>query len=267
MSGELISSTANPLVKRMRSLADRRYRRREGALVVEGIGPVWQAVESEAQIEVLVVAPDLLGGSPAAAMVAEQERAGTPVARLTAELFSRLSGRDGPSGLAAVVRRRLCRLDDLDVTDSGVLVTLHEVANPGNVGTIIRTADAFGAAGVVLVGDGADPFSPQAVKASMGSLFSLPLVHESSLDAAFEWAEAANVMTVATSARAGTPLADAVLSTPVMIVLGSERTGLPTDALSRSTSAVRIPMLGRASSLNLAVAAGIILYEATRQLG
>ena len=267
VTGELISSAANPLVKRVRSLEHRRTRRSEGAFVVEGIAPVWQAVEAGAEIEVLVVAPALLEDSPALRMVHDQEQRGTPVARLTAELFTRLSDRDGPSGLAAVVRGRLGNLSTLRVTPGDFYVAAYEVANPGNVGTIIRTADALGAAGVALVGDSTDPFSPQAVKASMGSLFAVTVVHEPSLDALFDWAGAAGVTTVATSAHAPDRLSEASLELPLMVVLGSERTGLPAEALARSTTAVSIPMVGSASSLNLAVAAGIALYEVRRRLG
>lgn len=267
MPGDLISSASNPVVRRIRLLGQPRTRRREGAFVVEGIAPVWQAVEAGADIEMLVVAPDLLAGSPAEPMVRAQEQHGTPVARLTAELFARLSERDGPSGLAAVVRGRLGRLHDLPVAGDTILLAMHEVANPGNVGTVIRTADALGARGVLLVGDTADAFSPQAVKASMGSLFAVPLLHETSLEAAFDWAESAGLTTVATSARAELAVADAPFTAPLMVVLGSERTGLPAVALERSTTSVRIPMLGRASSLNLAVAAGIVLYEVRRRLG
>ena len=267
MPGDLISSATNPLVKRIRSLSHRRSRDREGAFVVEGIAPVWQAVDAGADIELLVVAPDLLERSPAMAMVRDQEQVGTPVARVTAELFGRISEREGPSGLAAIVRSRLGRLADLAVTRDAVFVAAHEVANPGNVGTIIRTADALGAAGVALVGDTTDPFSPQAVKASMGSLFAVPVVHEPGLDAVFDWAASAGVATVTTSAHAPARLPEAPLEPPLLVLFGSERTGLPAEALARGTIAVSIPMLGSASSLNLAVAAGIVLYEVRRRLG
>ena len=106
---EVISSAANPLIKRMRLLADRKHRRREGAFVVQGIQPVWQAVEAGADIETLIVAPDLLRPAAAAAMVAEQEQQGARVARLAAELFARIADRDGPAGLAAIVRARPVR--------------------------------------------------------------------------------------------------------------------------------------------------------------
>lgn len=264
---ELISSATNPVVRRVRSLAQRRTRRREGAFVVEGVAPVWQAVEAGADIETLIVAPELLERSPAMAMIHAQEQRGTPVARVTADVFGRISEREGPSGLAAIVRARLGSLADLVVTQDAFFIAAHEVANPGNIGTIIRTADALGAAGVALVGDTTDPFSPQAVKASMGSLFALPVVHEPDLDTVFHWAEAAGVATVTTSAHAPCRLSETPLQPPLIVLLGSERTGLPADALGRGTTAVSIPMVGRASSLNLAVAAGIVLYEVRRRLG
>ena len=196
----------------MRLLGDRKHRRREGAFVVEGIQPVWQAVEAGADVEVLVVAPDLLGGSPAAGMVAAREAAGVRVARLTGELFARVSARDGPSGLAAIVRGRVPGLASLPVTPDAVFVALHEIGNPGNLGTIIRTADAAGGTGVVLIGAAADPFDPAAVKASMGALFAVPVARAADPAEFFAWAAGSAVTVVTTSAKARTSFWEARLS-------------------------------------------------------
>lgn len=259
-----ITSATNPLVKRLRLLvADRRYRRREGAFVVEGRQPVWRAVEAGWEIEVLVVAPELLDAPAAAAMVAGCEAAGIPVARMSAELFDRLSDRDGPSGLAAVVRSRTTDLTGLPT--GALFVALHDVGNPGNLGTVIRTADAVGAAGVVLLGNTADPFAPAAVKASMGSLFAVPVAHEPDIDAFFAWATARGVRVLAASGRAELVHWDAGWDPPVGLLLGSEGAGLPDAVLDRADAVVRIPMTGTAESLNLAVAAGVLLYEAGRR--
>ncbi len=259
---EIITSAANPLVKRVRLLAERRHRRREGAFLVDGVQPVWRAVEAGADIDTLIVAPDLLAGSPAMRMVEEQETAGTRVARLSGELFLRLSDREGAAGLAAIVRGDLGALSSLPVT--GVFVALHEVGNPGNLGTIIRTADAAGAAGVVLIGDTTDPFAPAAVKASMGSLFAVPVAHTASLDAFFTWSRDRGVTVVATSGRSETDHWSVEYPRPVAVLLGSEGNGLPDDALSGADLRVRIPMVGTAESLNLAVAAALMLYELNR---
>jgi TrmH family RNA methyltransferase len=263
---ELIRSAANPLPKRMRALADRRTRRREQAFVVEGVAPVWQAVDAGAAIEVLVVSPELLAGSPAQTLVEEQEAGGVSVARLTRELFTRISDREGPSGLAAIVRAPADSLAQLPVHERGFFVAAHEMANPGNLGTLIRTAEGLGADGVLVVGNGADPLSPQAVKASMGSLFHLPVVSLPDLDAFFGWAADSRVRTVTSSAKATTALADADLTRPLALLLGAERTGLPPAALARSDVQVSIPMRGRATSFNVAVAAGILMYEIARRL-
>lgn len=260
---EVITSAANPVIKRVRALGERKRRLREGAFVAEGVQPVWQAVEAGAEIETLVVAPGLLGGA-AAAMVAAQEARGVPVARVADRLFARLSGRDGPSGLAAIVRGRAVGLADLPVAEQGVLVALHEVGNPGNLGSIIRTADAVGAAGVALVGPTADPFDPAAVRASMGALFSVPVARAADAAEFFAWAAGRGVTTAAASPRADRSFWDVRYPRPLAFLLGAEGAGLPDGVLARGDLRVRIPMGGTAESLNLAVAAGLLLYEALR---
>jgi TrmH family RNA methyltransferase len=261
----LISSAANPLARRVRLLSERRYRRREGALFVEGIQPVWQAVSAGMEIETLIVAPDLLDGSPAMGMVAEQEARGARVARLTRELFERLSERDGPSGLAAIVRWRIAGLEDLPVRPDSLLVALHEIGNPGNLGTIIRTADATGSGGVILLGETTDPFAPGAVKASMGAVFSVPVAHVRQPGEFFGWAKAHGLSVATTSAHADGDHWTTDYPLPLALLLGSEGNGLPPDLLARGDLRVRIPMVGTAHSLNLAVAAGVLLYEVRRR--
>ena len=261
---ETITSATNPLVKRIRQLADRRHRRREGAFVVDGVQPVWRAVEAGADVELLVIAPELLRGSPAMRMVEERRAAGVRVAQLSGELFTRLSERDGPSGLAAIVRARMRPLDDVAAGPDAVFVVLHEVGNPGNLGTIIRTADATGATGVVLIGDASDPYAPAAVKSSMGSLFAVDVSYAATVDAFFAWARARGVQVVATSGGAADRHWDAAYRRPLALLFGSEGPGLPAAAVERSDLRVRIPMVGTAESLNLAAAAAVMLYEVQR---
>ena len=268
---DLITSSANPVVKRVRLLAERRHRRREGAFVVQGIQPVWQAVEAGADIETLIVAPGLLGRSPAArraaGMVAGQEAAGVRVARVSDELFGRLSDREGPPGLAAIVRGQVGTLGELPTGPRSLLVALHGIGNPGNLGTIIRTANAAGAGGVVLVGQTTDPFDPVAVKASMGALFGLPVVQAREAGELFGWAAGRGVTVITTSARATVSFWAASYPRPLALLLGAEGAGLPGEVLAQGDACVRIPMVGTAESLNLAVAAGLLLYEAQREGG
>jgi RNA methyltransferase, TrmH family len=262
---EMISSAANPLVKRVRALADRRHRQRESAFVVHGIQPVWQAVEAGADIEVLLVAPELLRHRGALDMVAAQEAGGVRVARLTGELFGRISDRDGPAGLAAIVRASAGRVGDLPVPGRALFVALHEPANPGNVGTIIRTVSAAGASAVILIGPSADPYDPVAVKASMGALFTVPVAAVPSATDFLTWAAATGVTVAATSGRAPVSCWDATWHLPLALLLGSEGTGLPADLLAAADVQVSIPMTGTPESLNLAVAAGVLLYEVRRR--
>ena len=262
---EVITSAANPLVKRVRLLADRKHRRREAAFVVEGIQPVWQAVEAQAEIEVIIVAPELLRHPGATAMVAEQEAAGVRVARLSGQLFARISDREGPSGLAAIVRAAPVTLAGLAAEADSVFVALHSASNPGNIGTIIRTASAAGAAGLILIGPSADPYDPAAVKASMGALFTVPVATAGSAAEFLDWAHRGRVRVAATSARGSVTCWQADLAPPLAILLGSEGAGLPADVLAAADLRVAIPMTGTAESLNLAVAAGILLYEVRRR--
>lgn len=259
----MITSSANPLVKRIRKLCDRRERWSQRAFVVEGVQPVWRAHEAGADIETLVVAPDLVAGGPAETLVSAFESAGGVVATVSSDVFRSISDRDGPAGGAAIVRMPTHSIEALAVDQTSVYVGLYEIADPGNLGTVIRTADSFGIAGVVLVGATADPYSPRAVKASMGSLFALPVVSVDSIDVAFGWAADAGLAIVTTSARAQSSLPLAVFPRPSMVVFGSEGSGLPPDVVGRGDLDVSIPMRGTASSLNLAVAAGIVLYLAT----
>lgn len=263
---ELITSAANPVVKRARALADRKHRRRQGAFLVEGLQPTWRAVESGWPIEHLLVADDLLTQPDARRMVADLEDRGVDVARLDARVFAALSQRDGPTGIAAIVRPREASLDDIALPPASIVVVLERCHNPGNLGTIVRTADAAGAAGVILLGDGADPWAPAAVKASMGSIFALPIA-AATLAEVTSWAGARGVGLVALTGSASAELWSGTWPQPCGILLGNEGEGLSAEALAAADLAVRIPMSGTAESLNLAAAAAIALYEARRRLG
>jgi TrmH family RNA methyltransferase len=247
VTADEITSAANPLIKRVRSLAERRTRRREGAFVVEGVQPVWRAIEAGWHVETLLVVSARLPDS-AARLVAEQRAAGTRIAEIAEQLAARVAERDTPPGLLAVVSARATPLDELPVESGSVFVALSEVGNPGNLGTVIRTADAVGASGVILVGDTADQYAPAAVKASMGSLFAVPVVRARDSDELFGWAASERVEVVATSGYAEQDHWSGPYSTPVAVLLGSEGEGLPDEDIRRADRVARIPMVGTAES-------------------
>lgn len=261
---DLITSAANPLIKRVRSLTGER--RRERSFYCEGVQPVWRAVQAHADIEIVLLAPALVAGSPAAQLAEDVMRARIPTARLSSSLFSRISERDGPTGVAAVVREPQCRLDDLAISPQSVVVVLDRVSNPGNLGSIIRTVDAAGASALILTGPTADPFSLASVKASMGSIFSVPIVRARSSDGFFQWAKRERLTVVTTSAHASKSLFAAAIPRPLAVVFGSEGSGLSPELLARGEHQLTIPMVGTASSLNLSVSVGVVLFQLQRDL-
>ncbi|MGH2410280.1 MAG: TrmH family RNA methyltransferase, partial [Chloroflexota bacterium] len=155
-------------------------------------------------------------------------------------------------------------LTDLIVPPTGVLIALHEVGNPGNLGTILRTLDAIDGTAMITIGESTDPYHPSAVKASMGTLFRIPMVHLDRADELMAWAQARGITVIGASERAARSHWEQPPIPPCLLLLGHEGRGLPPDLLAACGQQVRIPMAGTAGSLNLAVAAGILLYEARR---
>lgn len=260
----MITSAANPIVKQIRALRQRKEREATGLCFVEGIRQVAEAIQSGAAVAQLLVAPELLASPFARELVAEQSAAGTPTLELGAAVFANLSQKDGPQGLAAVVRQRWVELANVRLEAPPGWVALVEPADPGNLGTIVRTADAVGMAGIFLIGPSADPYDPAALRASMGATFAMPLVR-------CEWAAFAawqarhGAVLVGAADSAATHFQDVRYPQPLVLLMGSERQGLTPAQQARCAELVAIPMHGRADSLNLAVATGVLLYELLRQ--
>lgn len=261
---ELISSPGNPLPKRIRALANKKHRLQERAFVVEGMQPVWRASESGWAVETLAVSPTAMQQDVVAEMASNLEQRGTRVVVMSGDVFNRLSDRDGPAGVMAIVRMETTPLSNAEVTSDDVWIVLHRIHNPGNLGTILRTADATGCAGVILTGDTTDPFSPVAVKSSMGSVFAVPIVIEPGFDAVRNWARDRGLQLVGSSGTAEGDHWNREWQRPVGIVLGNEGDGLPTEIIAELHDTVRIPMTGTAESLNLSIAAGVLMYEVQR---
>ena len=264
MNDEIISSTQNPLVKRIRSIKSRKGRVRERAFWVEGLLPVREAVEAGWDIQMVVKAPDLLRSGEANQFL---NSAGLEERSLTADVFERLSDRDGPSGLGAIVWTREMGLGSVNVTSCTIVTVLVEPQDPGNLGTIIRTSYCAGVDAVVLFGNSTDMFDSRSVRASMGSLFRIPVVKEQKVAGLVEWAAETGLSLMGTSAKGNMGYRDADYSTPLGIVLGNEQKGIPDDIATACKSLLSIPVLGTISSLNLSAAASIIIYEAVSRIG
>jgi RNA methyltransferase, TrmH family len=260
----VISSHRNPLVKRIRKLQQKKYRQREGAFFVEGIRIVLTALEQDAPVETLVYAPDLLTSDVALEAIAAQKVLGRDVAAVTADVFQAISDRDNALGLGAVVSAHMQTVDSLSVGDQDIYIGLEEVSDPGNLGTIVRTADATGATAILLAGQSTDPLHPAAVRASMGAIFRVPIIAMDTMPQLISWARGQGLRTVATSAHAAQSFWEATYRPPLLLLFGSEGDGLAHEVLAQADLAVSIPMFGISSSLNLAVAAGLLLYEVRR---
>ena len=184
--------------------------------------------------------------------------------RVSRAAFESFAERDNPSGLAAVVRIMPYALDSVPVDANTVLVVLHQVSNSGNLGAILRTADAVGAGGVIVLGTATDLYAPAAVKASRGALFTVPCVRVRDAREFLEWARTHALRLVTTSGAAAQEFWHADLHPPLALVFGNEGEGLPRELL-QAGEAMRIPMTGQVDSLNLACAASVLLYEVKRQ--
>lgn len=246
-----------------RRLHSRKERRETGRYLVEGIRPVRAALESPHLVNVVLYAPDLLGGDYAWEAIDIARTQGVPCKALTVPEFTSISTRDNPRGIACVGRQAWVDLRDLRQATAPV-VALYAPQDPGNLGTILRSCEATGCAGVILVGEAADPWHPAALRAAMGSTFSTSLA-TADVGTFRAWASGSVLPVVGTSDRAATDYATHTYPDAFVLLMGSERQGLPGELESLAAAMVRIPMAGQADSLNLAVATSLVLYEARNQ--
>jgi RNA methyltransferase, TrmH family len=259
-----ITSTGNSTVKRIRALRHRKERERSGLFYVEGIRLVGEAADLAAEVELCVVAPELLTSEYGRQTVNRLVERGATHLEVSADVFRSTSLKDGPQGIAAVVRQHWTPLDEIEPGTELCWIALDAVQDPGNLGTILRTSDAVGAAGVILLGDSTDPFDPTTVRASMGAIFSQCLVRAGVRDLA-AWKRRHGAFIVGTSDSAQLDYLAPEYPNPLILLMGSEREGLGGAEAALCDVMVRIPMVGRSDSLNLAVATGVMLYEFLRQ--
>jgi TrmH family RNA methyltransferase len=259
----LITSRKNPIVKTIRGLASRKERERTGQCFVEGLHLVASAVQQGATIDTCVVAPDLLSafGRDLARAIVDR---GARRVDVSAEVFHTLAAKDHAQGLGIVVSQRWESLARFDASTGRRWVALDTVQYPGNLGTILRTCDAVGGAGVILLGDTADPYDPAAVRASVGAIFAQRLARASFAEF-IEWKRHNRAMVVGTSPIATLDYRSVAYYPPVVLLMGSESRGLAREQQDMCDVVVTIPMVGQSDSLNLAVAASVVLYEIFHQ--
>lgn len=258
---ELISSHANPLVKQIRSLQQKKGRDETGLFLVEGIHHVGEVIEAGWDVETLVHAPGLLTSDFALNLVETQSRQGVRSMALAPGLFVDIAGKDNPQGILAIVHQRRLALDDMTDQHFQFGAALVSPQDPGNVGTILRTLDAVGADGLFLLDGGVELYHPSVVRASMGSVFWKPVV-QASFAEFNQWRRMNRFRLVGSTAHTPSDYQGFKWSNePTILLLGNEQKGLSLEQLRSCDGVVSLPMQGRGSSLNLAVAAGILLYQ------
>jgi TrmH family RNA methyltransferase len=260
----IITSFANQKVKAIRKLEQKKYRQETGTFFIEGLRTVGEAVQTSAPIEALVIAPDLLVSDFGCSLLDEPVVQNTERIEVSTEIYERIAHKDGPNGIGAIVRQQWQSLDDLTPDGEDLWVVLDAIADPGNLGTIMRTADGVGAKGIILLGHATDPYDPTAVKASMGAVFSLTLAQANWADF-HRWQQAYQVMLAGTSDHASEDYQAIQYQRPLALLMGSERHGLSDEMMAACDKIARIPMRGRSDSLNLAVATAVMLYEIYNQ--
>lgn len=256
----IISSQNNPRIKHIRALRQRKERDQTGLAFIEGIRIVAEAATQADTIETLVVAPELLSSSFAQELVQDQQNKGIPYLEVTPEVFGGFSVKEGPQGIGAIIRQRWETLANITISDEFCWVALDAVQDPGNLGAILRTCDAVGCSGVILLGQSTDPYDATALRASMGAIFTQRLVKASFADFV-SWKRQYSYTVAGTSGASARDYQSVVYNFPTILLMGSERLGLSPEQQAACDLNVSLPMVGRADSLNLAVATGVMLYH------
>jgi TrmH family RNA methyltransferase len=251
----LITSLTNPLIKKARALRQRKARTETGLFIVEGLHPVGEALEAGWEVDSVLYSPEVLTSGFARELIARVASGLQPV---SAQVMESLADKENPQGIVAIVHQKSLRFTDLESVRVGAAVVSPQ--DPGNVGTILRTLDAVNADALFLLDGGVDPYHPTSVRASMGTIFWKPIIR-TSFHEFVDWSRHNHHQLIATSAHSQQSYLELKPMAPWILVLGSEQKGLSVEQVNACDANVSLPMRGHASSLNLAVAAGILLYQ------
>jgi TrmH family RNA methyltransferase len=261
---QLITSRNHPMVRRLRGLHARAERDRTGLFLIEGVRFLANAVQRRAKIDTLLVAPELLNNPFGKKLVRQLARSGTRCLDVTPEVLHSAAQTDDPQGVVAAVRQEWTTLSETPPDDGLCWLAVSTVQSSGNLGSLMRTSDAVGASGVLFLTDGPDPYDPAAVRASMGSVFALRYARVS-VGELMAWKRRHECELVGTSPAAELDYQEHRYRRPGILFLGWERRGLSAEEQALCDVMVRIPMAGRCDSLNLAIAASVMLYEVFNQ--
>lgn len=254
-----ILSVSNPLIKLCRSLKQKKGRDETRQFIVEGILHVGEAVAAGWEIEALIYCPEILRSDFGLQLTQKIEQKGTKCVSVPRDVFESFAEKENPQGIAAIVKQKRTALSM--IADWRLMVAVVSPQDPGNVGTILRTIDAVGVDGLILIDGGVEPYHSTTVRASMGTIFWKPF-YEASFSEFEEWAHGSGARIIGTSSRATLGYRNIQADTrPMVLLLGSEQKGLSPEQMEVCDELISLPMRGRTSSLNLSVAAGVFLYS------
>ena len=260
----VLTSLANPRIKAATALRDRRERDRTGLTLVDGAREVRRALDAGAEVVEAFVCESLLAG-PDARAVLDRLRAGPATLQATSEpVFAKLAFGERSEGLVAIVRIPSAALADLTLPPAALVLVVEGIEKPGNLGAVMRSADGAGVDAVIAASPRTDLFNPNAIRASAGTMFTVPLGAAPSAEV-LAWLRRQDLRIVTGRVDAPRLYTDLDLSGPLAVVVGAEADGLTETWTGDDIEAVRLPMLGAADSLNVSISAAILLYEARRQ--
>ena len=255
-----ITGFSNPTVKLLRSLRDKKHRKREGRFLAEGLRLLTDAREAGHAPEMLVMAQERDRHPLLDALERAVEAAGGEIIETSAEILGKITGKDNPQGVAGVFAEFDTSLGSIRRETAPIWLIAQALRDPGNLGTMLRTGDAVGAGGLILIDDCADPFSVEAVRASMGAVFTQRIAR-APWHGFLEWLRSGAGQLVAASLRDAVPYRGAPYAAPCFILVGNESRGLPESYEAACDLRVTMPMRGKADSLNAAVAGAVLAYE------
>jgi TrmH family RNA methyltransferase len=259
-----ITSKDNNVIKHLRSLSDPKQRKKEKVFLIEGVKMVEEAIRNKAGVKMVVASPALVQHH-GKAVLNLAEAGSIDILWISEKLMDAVSESKTPQPVMAVVRMKEHTEDELFAHGSKLFVIAHQLQDPGNLGTIIRTAEAVAAAGIALTPNTVDPYSAKAIRASMGSILRLPVVSVGEIEAFVKRCKKTGFQTVATVVTGEKSHFEIDLTKPTAVILGQEGAGLPQHIMSAVDIRVRIPMSETIDSLNVATSSAVILYEALRQ--
>ncbi len=266
MSPELtITSTANRHVVEARKLAQRKHREQQGRFLVEGLQLLHMALDGGVQPDTVFYCEEQMTGKAAPSLLERFRRTPAAILRVAPAVMDALAEREMAGGLLATFALPDVQLADVRLTEPALVVVLDRLQDPGNLGTLVRTADAVGAAAVVQIEPGVDLYDPKTLRASMGSLFNLPVIRTGDVAALFRWLAERGVRPVGAGTHAGKPWGEGLWQGNVALVLGNEARGLSPDVAAHVHAWAHLPMTGKAESLNVSIAGGVLMYAWLRE--